>query len=93
MIFDSVSRMESGILPMETFCELVSKHGEAAGPSVEPGAAALTFPRPLPTLKQAADILIEEALKEAGGNKSVAARTLGITPQALGQRLKRSQQK
>jgi len=35
-------------------------------------------------------LLIEEALDRASGNQSTAARLLGITPQALNQKLKRT---
>lgn len=45
----------------------------------------------LPTLDQMDRSLIEEALKRSAGNRSLAARYLGITPQALHQRLKRQE--
>lgn len=44
----------------------------------------------LPTLKEAAEILVHEALRRAGNNQKNAAMMLGISPQALNQRLKRS---
>ena len=44
--------------------------------------------QPLPTLRQAEEALITEALKRAGGNQGAAARLLGITRQALNRRLK-----
>jgi len=44
----------------------------------------------LPTIKEATEKLVAEALKRADGNQSVAARILGITPQALSQRLRRA---
>ena len=43
----------------------------------------------LPTIKEATEMLVAEAMNRAGGNQSIAARILGITPQALSQRLKR----
>lgn len=46
---------------------------------------------PLPTLKEASRSLIAEALRRTGNNQSNAAAMLGITPQALSQRLKRDQ--
>ncbi|OVE77207.1 hypothetical protein BVX99_03265, partial [bacterium F16] len=46
----------------------------------------------LPTLHEATTSLIREALERSDGNISEAARTLGITPQALSQRLKRDKQ-
>ncbi len=47
----------------------------------------------LPTLKEAAEILVEEAMWRTNGNQSVAARMLGVTPQALSSRLKRNRTK
>jgi DNA-binding NtrC family response regulator len=46
----------------------------------------------LPTLKEASRSLIAEALRRTGNNQSHAATMLGITPQALSQRLKRDQE-
>ena len=43
----------------------------------------------LPTLKEASHALIREALKRAGYNQRAAATMLGISPQALNQRIKR----
>lgn len=45
--------------------------------------------RTLPTLRRVTELLIDEALSRADGNKSAAARLLGISRQALGQRLQR----
>jgi DNA-binding protein Fis len=42
----------------------------------------------LPTLKQTEQLLIDEAMKRADGNQSIAALSLGITRQALNRRLK-----
>lgn len=44
---------------------------------------------PLPTLKEMTWALIVEALRRAGGNQTAAARTLGLSQQALSQRLQR----
>lgn len=46
-------------------------------------ADLLGFGSRLPTLKQARELLIEEALRRAGGNQSIAARLIGITRQAV----------
>jgi transcriptional regulator with PAS, ATPase and Fis domain len=55
-----------------------------------------SFPERLPTLKEAEETLIEalitEALRRADDNQGVAAGLLGISRQALNQRLRRRQQ-
>jgi transcriptional regulator with GAF, ATPase, and Fis domain len=43
----------------------------------------------LPTLKEASRILIQEAMRRSNNNQRVAAMMLGITPQAMNQRLKK----
>ena len=48
----------------------------------------LTFSEILPTIKQATELLIGEALRRSGGNQAQAARLLRISPQAISKRLK-----
>ena len=47
---------------------------------------------PLPPLKEAEQLLIDEALKRAKGNQAMAARLLGMSRQALHNRLRRGGQ-
>lgn len=47
----------------------------------------------LPTIKEASEQLVREALKRANGNLSIAAPILGISRQALGKRLKRQEKR
>lgn len=49
----------------------------------------ILFPRMLPTLKQCAGLLIQEALRRTSGNQTLASRLLGVTQPALSKRLKR----
>jgi DNA-binding protein Fis len=44
----------------------------------------------LPTLKQIEQLLVDEALRRAGGNQAIAAMMLGISRQALNKRLKKA---
>lgn len=48
----------------------------------------LQFTTELPTMKEAAEQLLKEALARANGNQSVAGRMLGISQQAVSKRLK-----
>ena len=43
----------------------------------------------LPTIKELTEILVDEAMLRAENNQSIAARMLGISHQALNQRLKK----
>ena len=49
----------------------------------------VVFGETLPDMQGIADILIDEALRRAGGNQSEAARLIGVTPSAVSKRLKR----
>jgi len=95
MIFDAVSRHQSGVLSIETFREIITPKVQpgltADANSAEPaGLHSLAFPYPLPTLKETENTLIAEALKRADGNQTIAAQMLGLTRRALNNRLHRS---
>lgn len=95
MIYDAVSLHEGEVLSLARFKEtLAAATGEheqthdnhsslrfTANPSI-------AFGPQLPTIKQANQALIDEAMQRANGNQSSAARMLGISPQALNKRLK-----
>ena len=94
MVFDAVARHESGMISMATFKKIIGN--EVALPTEE----SSTFFQEMksqsgrggryPTLKEAEDFLIEEALIHSNGNQSIAALQLGISRQALNKRLARA---
>jgi DNA-binding NtrC family response regulator len=96
MIFDAVSQHKSGVLSLESFKEKIYsvQKGEQVPvgrePECFPGAAEFIFPEPLPTMKEIERKLIEETLKRAGGNQTIAAQMLGLSRRALNNRLRRS---
>lgn len=58
-------------------------------PAADPPASdGIRFPDPLPSLETAVRELVREALRRAGGNQAAAARMLGITRQAMHQRIR-----
>jgi len=89
MVFDAVTVHKERILSMETFVKAI----ERAGGSVTPYSAA-TGDNPfvgveyLPSIHDAVELLVQEALGRAGGNQTIAARLLGVTQSALSKRLK-----
>ncbi|MCD6527309.1 MAG: sigma-54-dependent Fis family transcriptional regulator [Desulfuromonas sp.] len=94
MVFDAASQHRQGILAMEVFRNAVGLSGDmdkesTAQPLGEGGK--LSFPEKLPTLERVASQLIDEALRRAKGNQSIAARMLGISQPALSRRLKKGQ--
>jgi len=87
LVFDAVSRMQGAHL--EFALEQTAAAVETA-PVVEERSTEikLQFPQPLPTLQEAAELLIDEAMQRAQGNITQAARWLGISRPALSKRLK-----
>lgn len=94
MVFDAVARQTSGILPLASFRETISR--ENAPDSLQPleskacSSHPLQFPEKLPTLNEAETLLVNEAMKRAGGNQGIAASLLGISRSALNKRLRKA---
>ena len=96
MVFDAVLRHTGGVLSLESFRKTVGTRdappaGEASADAAAPAGPSPLFgglPR-LPTLKEAVDQLVAEALARARDNQGIAASLLGITRQALNKRLVR----
>lgn len=92
MVFDAVSRCRTGILEPGHFTGLTADLKNEKGCDPKSGqvfTASLSFPDPLPTLKQAVDALVKEAMKRSGGKQTLAASMLGISQPALHKRLKK----
>ncbi|HMB15401.1 MAG TPA: sigma-54 dependent transcriptional regulator [Pelovirga sp.] len=94
MVFDAVGLHQEGELSTARFEGVISPAGSLAQDSPDPGAtlpestATIIFGSKLPTIKEAIQALVDEALQRTAGNQSKAAKALGITPQALNKRLK-----
>ncbi len=94
MILDTISRHQKGILSLEAIREKVGNNGLPKNGETDPAAAIATAKRmafgdSLPTMKEAGDLLIQEALARSRGNQKIAAMMLGITRRALNNRLHR----
>ena len=95
MVRDAVGRHKGGVLSTESFREEIDEqtsilHGDTATRVGEVGfAEALASAQKLPPLKEIEPLVIEEALKRADGIQTIAARILGISRQALHNRLSR----
>jgi DNA-binding NtrC family response regulator len=92
MVFDAIAQHKCGILPLTVFrahIATVRQNEEKLHPNRSNNGVPLNFADPLPTIKQATWMLVEEAMHRAGNNQSTAAAMLGITQQALSHRLKK----
>ncbi len=97
MIFDAVSLHKAGVLSLEAIRSKLAgnNHGRfpAAGessPDSKVTGELLSFPGRFPTLKEAEESIIDEALRRADGNQTIAAELLGISRRALNNRLRRT---
>jgi DNA-binding NtrC family response regulator len=89
LMVDAVTRTRSRRVTLAPF-----KAAIGGGPPAAPVAPAqpgglLVFGDRLPSIKQATELLIAEALDRTRGNQSLAAGMLGISHQALSKRLQR----
>lgn len=90
MVYDAVARHTRGVLSMESFIEAMGDTPALPPVAGDDSSDLLRFPDGrIPTLKEAEEALIAQALVLAGGNQGVAARYLGVTRQAINKRLNR----
>lgn len=95
MVFDAVAQHRRGVLSLRSFKEAIQTQIGRGKPinslrdATDEARIALSWPstaRP-PTIKEAEEFLLQNALKVGQGNQGLAASLLGITRQALNQRL------
>ncbi len=87
IIFDAVSVHGSGVMSLVPVRDKIFRDAEFV--SDNSSVEELIFPDELPTLKEAENALIKEALKRADGNQNIAAELLGLSRRALNNRLAR----
>ncbi len=94
MIFDAVSFHKFGILSLELIRQKISDYTNDRknnlNVSTDDNEKSISIPERFPTLKETEDSLIEEALRRAEGNQTIAAELLGISRRALNNRLRRA---
>jgi DNA-binding NtrC family response regulator len=89
IVFDAVSRHTHKVLSLDAFHDYIDdKRKINRAVAEEETDGAVIFPDELPTIKEAAEQLVDEALRRAGGSLTIAAKMVGVSRQALGKRLK-----
>ncbi|NAW65043.1 sigma-54-dependent transcriptional regulator [Photobacterium halotolerans] len=91
LAYDAVSQHRSRMLSMEVFRRVLDQDNDVSEMSAGSPLTMFDPEQPLPTLQEMGDLLIQEAMRRAQGNQSLAAKFLGISQPALSKRLKKSQ--
>ena len=91
MVFDAVSSHQGRILSMVAFQRAMERQpsGAVAMPCPENPFAPL---EQCPSLAEAVQLLIEDAMRRSEGSQTLAARLLGISQPALSKRLRQSRE-
>lgn len=101
LIYNGVEMMKARTLSPAPFLDYLQRQedwteeepGKERENPPECGPAAPAFGERLPTIRELTDTLVKEALDRSSGNQTAAARMLGITQQALNNRLRRGNNK
>ena len=88
MVYDAVSVHTSHVLSMNSFKQAMGGARPESNNGSPSESGVFEDLVTLPTLREAADALVEEAMERSQGNQRIAAGMLGITPSALNKRLK-----
>ena len=94
MVYDAVSRHQGKVLSLEAFKEHIrpceNRNRKSPEQCMEDAMSLFASCGRLPTLNQAGEMLVAEAMRRSKGNITQAASLLGVTRQALSKRLKRA---
>ncbi len=90
MVHDAVSLHEGRILSMKSFVDRIGQQKlDEHVPNLSAGENPFSGLGELPSLQQAGQLLVDDAMRRAEGNQSIASRLLGISQPALSKRLKK----
>jgi DNA-binding NtrC family response regulator len=84
-----VAQSPVGRLSMELFHRYLDRFAAAPPSAARDDLPLVVIPGRMPTLAEARDLVIQEALRRANDNQSIAARLLGISQPALSIHLKK----
>ncbi|MBI4683211.1 MAG: sigma-54-dependent Fis family transcriptional regulator [Nitrospirae bacterium] len=93
MCYHAMAHHKKGILPIDIFRSFIKEQGLFSRsrflPLPQDIDTIFKTKSKLPTIKEAEEFLISEAMKRANGNQGIAASFLGLTRHALNKRLTR----
>ena len=91
LLANALSNHQKGTLSMNSFRQSLGSGGETTVTASSAAANKLQFGETLPSLEEAGQLLVTEAMLRAQGNQTIAAGLLGISRPALNKRLKKYQ--
>lgn len=94
MVFDAVSHHQSKVLSLERFKKHIDKHLNSKSmkaPLINEFPKVFSLFDKLPTLRDARNLLVDEAMERSNGNITIASKILGISRSGLSKLLKRSE--
>lgn len=86
LIYDAVGKHGTGVMSLDAFRKVIGG-GKPAAASKNKHPEKLMFGAELPSMKEIRRLLVDEAMKRAENNRTVAAQLIGITRQSLSQYL------
>jgi len=95
MVYEAVTRHTQGVLSMETFLKCMGKSAEnLSKPELCHSEIILRDSKGerMPTIEEAEEVLIEQAMRLADGNQGLAAGYLGLNRTTLNKKLQRRKQ-
>jgi DNA-binding NtrC family response regulator len=98
MIFNAISLHASGVLSLESIRKAIAhsstlKRDKTPRQSDRSTDNPIEIPGRFPTVDETEEYLIEEALRRAEGNQTIAADLLGLSRRALNNRIRRTEAK
>lgn len=93
MVHDAVGRTGGRVMPLDSFKARLFRDRDAssagkARPAGKKPSSVFAGMEALPTIKEATDALIQEAMARSGDNQGIAAGLLGISRTALNRRIR-----
>jgi DNA-binding NtrC family response regulator len=90
MLANALSTHQKGTLSMASFRETIGPLTDSTGETGrQESQKKLLFSETLPSLEEAGELLVTEAMERSQGNQTIAAGLLGISRPALSKRLKK----
>lgn len=88
MVYDALGKHSSRMMSMNSFREQINGNISPASDKHVANDGIFQSLEKLPTIREAIDALISEAMMRSQGNQKLASSMLGITPSALNKRIK-----